>query len=1197
MSDGSIKTSSGLDDRPAVAQAKLLPGRLETSAQLGYDDIEQLPSSIPDAVGKKSARSSIRSGLSRYHSFTTRSPSREAYTAPPDIPVVPTSMGQAVEESDRELTQGRTDSEHQTKTTGQSPRLVKRSSLNRTNSGGGSFKVPRVHPVLSNGGVENSGGRQGSHDRAISDASERLSSFAVQDMATLNRKLSLHRVHVASRSDSAVVASTGNAAGSSQQPLDPPAHRMIYFRTKKELSELFVLPPVSLWGRRFNRVVFVLIMMGIADLAIETCDGPNMGSSDPGYPYLPSEEDHEIYDGLFAGLFTLEFIGRIIQTRNVRASLHDPFMWLDLVGISPWYIMQLLEVMQLEADVEHYVNQLRLVRTVRLALILRHYEQTKIIYLAIKASLRPLSITLFFLFTLVMVLATAIFYAEPCYNVETCTFTDIFNSAYFVMLTVATVGYGRQVPNLKNPGSLMLTMIAMILGQIYFSMPVAIIGKNFHLTNENFQMDKKKKARYLDASLSPFDCQRLHSHAKRLCDIQYHLLNAWSVVHNHLYGIARTNTRTTQSMTMTMETLETEADRHSKIKEGISRLLEVHAEAVILLEVFIPHRRRPLDMNQDPQSQGVLSNMYAKAKRAMAMAKVKSGHHSAVVDPRTAYQTLRGRIWLLLEVPDSSRLATIVNQAMVAFALVSIMLFFTESLQELAASGVETNVCKTVVKSYCGATGFAELDPACFMRLDNGTSDFSERLHFSCSSETESPECYGNGLNFGSLNTSALPCTDAFLDKGAEFVCYRQQCRASLNMIFDMGPYWIYFEWWFGIVFTLELALRFYISQNRKAFWRNVYVVFDVVAILPFFVEVIELFFAQIQPDYAIVATAPSLLSVIRVLKIMRILKLTRHFRGTKVLASTAIKVWKPLVIPLFFLFTGCIIAGAMFYEIERGTECFVGESCLWWNKNVLTPELAAGLPIGKRILIQDKVKTTIFDMIHSTWLSYTTLTSVGYGDLVARTSIGKFFDVLVIIVATIYSAMPLSLVGTQFYSLYEKHLEKMVVKQGGSSISWRTKSTISIVSQYKQATKHLFALKAESFALSEEHLMIAHEFESMRRTVLNLQRTLDAATVMPLDTVQRKFSLSKGSKASATSRRSMTAGQRSPGRIDQSIEQKSFAIMDTLLQFSQVVERLQEAPVDFEAFEEGEDDLHANIFPDGYSPRPPTDQFYPERG
>jgi len=430
----------------------------------------------------------------------------------------------------------------------------------------------------------------------------------------------------------------------------------------------------------------------------------------------------------------------------------------------------------------------------------------------------------------------------------------------------------------------MLTMLAMILGQIYFSMPVAIIGNNFQLTYENFQLDKKKKARYLDASLSPFDCQVLHNHAKRLCDIQYHLMNAWAVIHNHIHGIARTNTRSTASMTMDM--LENESDRQAKIKEGINRLLEVHAEAVILLQVFIPHRRRSLHLTLDSHAQGLLGNMYAKAKRAMNKAKVTSGHYASVVDQRTLSQTLRGRLWLILEVPDSSRLATLINQAMVAFALVSVMLFFTESLRELAASGVETSGCRSVVVSYCALNGFSEMDPACFLRLANGTSDFTEQLHFSCSSADESPSCYGNGLNFGSLDASALPCQEAFLEAGANYVCFRQQCRGSVATLFDMGPYWIYFEWYFGIVFTLELGLRFYISQNRKQFWRNFYVFFDVVAIVPFFVEVIEYLSAQIQPDYAIVATSPSFLSVIRVLKIMRILKLTRvrYFRDLELL-------------------------------------------------------------------------------------------------------------------------------------------------------------------------------------------------------------------------------------------------------------------------------------------------------------------------
>lgn len=93
---------------------------------------------------------------------------------------------------------------------------------------------------------------------------------------------------------------------------------------------------------------------------------------------------------------------------------------------------------------------------------------------------------------------------------------------------------------------------------------------------------------------------------------------------------------------------------------------------------------------------------------------------------------------------------------------------------------------------------------------------------------------------------------------------------------------------------------------------------------------------------------------------------------------------------------------------------------------------------------------------------------------------------------------------------------------------------------------------------LSDEQLLVVHEFESMRRTILNLQRTLDAATVTTLESAQRKTSLSirasrisVGSKASATSRRSVTLTQRAAGSIDQAIEQKSFAIMVRKLECS----------------------------------------------
>ncbi|RLN67084.1 hypothetical protein BBJ29_004997 [Phytophthora kernoviae] len=172
--------------------------------------------------------------------------------------------------------------------------------------------------------------------------------------------------------------------------------------------------------------------------------------------------------------------------------------------------------------------------------------------------------------------------------------------------------------------------------------------------------------------------------------------------------------------------------------------------------------------------------------------------------------------------------------------------------------------------------------------------------------------------------------------------------------------------------------------------------------------------------------------------------------------------------------------------------------------------------------------------------------------------------------------------------------MEKMVVKQGGSSLSWRTRSRITIAMQTKipsNQSKNLSACKPEFYTLSGEELLIAHEFESMKLTIENLQRSLEAASHAALESFHRKVSVvAKAAKASAASRRSVTtSGLRGFEGLDQSVEQKSFAIMDTMLQFSQVIEKLQDAPLDFEAFENVKDDLHATLYPTGYIPHMPA--------
>jgi hypothetical protein len=112
---------------------------------------------------------------------------------------------------------------------------------------------------------------------------------------------------------------------------------------------------------------------------------------------------------------------------------------------------------------------------------------------------------------------------------------------------------------------------------------------------------------------------------------------------------------------------------------------------------------------------------------------------------------------------------------------------------------------------------------------------------------------------------------------------------------------------------------------------------------------------------------------------------------------------------------------------MERGTECFVGSACLWWRKNVLTPEMSAGLPMGKRVLVQNTLLTIIIDMLRSTWFSLVSFTTVGYGDLYPRTTLGKLIDIIGMIFSSCYTAMPLTLVGGQFYVCYELHAQEQL--------------------------------------------------------------------------------------------------------------------------------------------------------------------------
>ncbi len=56
-------------------------------------------------------------------------------------------------------------------------------------------------------------------------------------------------------------------------------------------------------------------------------------------------------------------------------------------------------------------------------------------------------------------------------------FDSIMNSAWFVLVTLSTVGYGDSTP--ATDTGLVIAAAAIVAGVLFMSMPLAIVGNNF----------------------------------------------------------------------------------------------------------------------------------------------------------------------------------------------------------------------------------------------------------------------------------------------------------------------------------------------------------------------------------------------------------------------------------------------------------------------------------------------------------------------------------------------------------------------------------------------------------------------------------------------------------------------------------------------------------------------------------------------
>lgn len=200
-----------------------------------------------------------------------------------------------------------------------------------------------------------------------------------------------------------------------------------------------------------------------------------------------------------------------------------------------------------------------------------------------------------------------------------------------------------------------------------------------------------------------------------------------------------------------------------------------------------------------------------------------------------------------------------------------------------------------------------------------------------------------NTIIFGT-DTKAGKLFDIILLWGilASIIVVVAESMPELGLRFPITFYYI--EWFFTIVFTIEYLLRIYVAQKKTSYIFSAWGIIDILSICPTYFSI---FFAGYH--YLLV------IRILRLLRIFRILRLVRFSReGQILLAALKLSGYK-IGVFVSFIFTFVVLVGTLMYVVEHGNPGFssIPASIYWGIVTVTTVGFGDIVPItylGKTI-------------------------------------------------------------------------------------------------------------------------------------------------------------------------------------------------------------------------------------------------------
>ncbi|MCA9139508.1 MAG: ion transporter [Planctomycetales bacterium] len=202
------------------------------------------------------------------------------------------------------------------------------------------------------------------------------------------------------------------------------------------------------------------------------------------------------------------------------------------------------------------------------------------------------------------------------------------------------------------------------------------------------------------------------------------------------------------------------------------------------------------------------------------------------------------------------------------------------------------------------------------------------------------------------------------------------------------------FEWILTALFTVEYIARLSCARHPLRYAYSFWGIIDLLSVLPNYIGLFLLYIGVLLPDDP--ANTFVILRSIRLLRAFRVLKLWRMMNDADELSHAIWSARHKIIVFLIVVLVAVTISGTLMYFVENVVDRMIaGES-----------------------LDENNTKNSQFDSIpQSMYWAVVTMTTVGYGDIVPKTMIGKFISAILILLGYSLIIVPSGFVTAELTS------------------------------------------------------------------------------------------------------------------------------------------------------------------------------------